>query len=183
MFLLAGSEVSFLLFHIVDSALNLGVNLIEGLVDVVTGRGVVLVQRGCHGTVAFPERVDVTEWDGQHNSVVEHICHIQIEVGIWNHKQVVGLVVIVIAIFHGDVVSGVNLMVERVETTVAGNLKHAPAGEGAVVAVILLYKVEMHMHISRYDIRILHIFEELCATFKILLILPVFQRRKLNLIL
>lgn len=170
-------------FVIVNTVLNLGVNLVKGLVVAVVGSGMVLVERGGHCTVAFPKRVYVAKRDCEHNCVIKHISHVQIVVGIGNDEQVVGLVVVVVTIFHGDVICGVNLMVKGVKATVTRDLEHSLASEGAVVGIILLYKVKMNVYVRRQDIRILHIFEELCVTFEVLLIFPVFQGRKLNFIL
>ncbi len=74
-------------------------------------------------------------------------------------------------------------MVEGVKATVARNLQHPFAMECAVVGIVLLDQVKMHLYIRRYDIRVFHILEKLCATLEILLILAVGQGGKLNLVL
>ena len=55
--------------------------------------------------------------------------------------------------------------------------------ECAVVGIVLLDRVKMHLYIRRYDIRVFHILEKLCATLEILLILAAGRGGKLNLVL
>ena len=106
-----------------------------------------LAQGVGHGAVALPKGMDVTEGYRQKYGVVQYVGHVQVAVAVGNHQKVVGAVVVVVAVFHDNMVFGVHFVVQRVQTAVARHLKHPFAAERAVVDIVALLQIEMHLDI------------------------------------
>lgn len=140
-------------------------------------------QGGGHRSVALPLRVDVAKGDGQQNRVVKHVCHIQIGIAEGDYEKFVGLVVVFLAIFYDDMVIRVDLMRNGVEASVARNLERTLAMEGTVVEISALDKIEMNLYVGIDYVGVLHILEELCLDFEVLLVLAVGKGSELDIVL
>ena len=163
---------------------DFGIHLIEihSHILILITRRTVLIEGGSHGAVAFAQRVHMTQGDGQKNGVVEDVSHVQEAVAVGDDQEIVGSVVIIIAIFHHNMILRIHLMIQGIKATVARNLQHPFDGESAIVELILLYKVEMDVYVCGEDIAVFHIFEKLGIDLEILLMVPVGQGSKLNFI-
>lgn len=104
----------------VDGSVVAVVNRVEQvLFDFVGLHCVVLVEQSAHGLVALAHGVDVLDGDFQRHCVINHVCHIEVVVAPGNFEQSVGLVSIVVAVFHIYPVAGVDGENQVVEATVA----------------------------------------------------------------
>lgn len=119
------------------------------VIDIIVITGTVPVERRSHSTVAFPEWMYMTQWDGKDDRVVKHVSYVDIRVILRYDQEVIGLVIIVLSIFYRDVIDSVDIEVYRIKTSVAWHLDHPLACECAVEGIILLDKIEMHVHVRR----------------------------------
>lgn len=145
--------------------------------------GAVFVQGGSHCAVALALGVNVPQRYRKQQRVVQHIGYVQVAVAVGYHKQVVALVVILVAILHHYMVGGVYLMVKRVETAVARYLHHPLAVERAVIHISLLYQIKVYVHVGEVDLSVLHVLEKLRVYMEILFVMTICQRGELYLIL
>ena len=121
-------------------------------------------------------------WNSEEDGIVEDICNIEIAIAVWDGEKVIGSVIIIVSIFHHNMIFRVYLMVKRIEAAVAWDLEGALDCESAVVKVVFLYQIEMNENIRRDDVAVLHVSEELCSYLEVLLMMPVGQGSKLNFI-
>ncbi len=98
---------------------------------------------------------------GQHHGVVEHVGHVQEIVAVGDFKQGVAVVVVVVAVFHGDFITSVYRHVQVVETTIAQqeHLARNDKGQGIHIAVVV-YR-EAHVYVGVAHIGVFHIGEKL----------------------
>lgn len=164
---------------------ELGFRLFYGFGDVfiVAGAGGMLVEHSHHPSVALAQGMHMACGDGQHYRVLKDIGHVKAQARLGYDKQIVALIIVVIAIFHLDMIIRVHLMIQGIQTAVTRYLKHSLAMECAVIGVIALLNVEMHLHVAGDDLGHLHVLEELCATLKILLEFPIRQACELHFVL
>ena len=82
-----------------------------------------LVKPEClrHRRVALPVGMNAPKRYRQQQCVVDESCQIKACLAVWQHEQVVAAVVIILAISDRDMIVGVDLMVNRLKTPVAGN--------------------------------------------------------------
>lgn len=130
---------------------------------VARGACAVLLEDGAHGAVAFAHRVHMLDGYRQCHGVVEHVCNVDSGISRGDFENFVGVVVVVVAILHGEPVVRVDGKLHLVETTVAHQSDLACDCEiqGIDIAVVLHRK--NHVEVGVADIAALHVDEKLPA--------------------
>lgn len=160
------------------------VDFIHAFVDFRVGSPGRMPAQGCgHRAVALSLGMDMAQGNCQQNCVVKHVGYIQICIAEGDYEEFVGLVVVFLAIFYDDMVISVDLMGNGVEASVAGNLERTLAMEGTVVEISALDQVEMDLYVGIDYVGVLHILEELCFDFEVLLVLAIAEGCELDIVL
>ena len=99
--------------------------------------------------------------DGEFYGVVEHVGDIEGVVALWYLEYLVAVIVVVLAIFHYDVIGGVDGVVEVVEATVAYQHYFAADMEVEVVEVAVILHGKVYREVGVVDVAAFHIGKEL----------------------
>lgn len=113
-----------------------------------------------HRAVAFSERVDVFDRDGERNGVVDDVGDVEVVVAPGYFHQGIAVVVIVVAIFDGDVVGRVHGPFKIIETTVTLESQHPFDMKIQVVDVAVVCHFKGHQKVGIADIAALHVREK-----------------------
>lgn len=141
-----------------------------------------LIEGSYDRAVAFAEGMDAAQRDAEDDRVVEHIRYVEVGVAVWDHEDIVALIVIRLSIFDHDVVLRVDIYIKQIQTSIAGHLDGAFTMKRAVIYVMFLFEIKMNLHIRTVDAGVLHILEKLRVAYEILLKMPVGQLGKLHFI-
>ena len=121
----------------------------------------VFFEQGAHRAVAFSERMNVLNRNHQHDGIVEHVSDIEVVVRVGDDKEVIGIIIVIVAIFDIYGVSGVDRQDEVVKTTVAEQSYRTGKGKLKVVDVVMIIYHKMNVNVGIADIGVLHIGEKL----------------------
>ena len=105
--------------------------------------------------------MNVLDGNGEHDGVVDHICHIQESVAGGNFEHFIVVVVVVLAVLHHYVIGCFYREVEIVEATVANQGHLSGYAEVECVEFAVVYNGKLHIEVGPMDVGILHVGEEL----------------------
>ncbi len=99
----------------------------------------------------------------QHGGIINNVSHIEIVVVLRYHQQRVSLVVVVIAVFHSEIIDGVYIKGQFVKTAVAKERQHTRQMKPEFIAFGTVIHIKSHPDIGIAHVFVFHILEKLFA--------------------
>ena len=120
----------------------------------------VFFEHRAHLPVAFAHRMHVLDGYGQCDGVVNHVCDVEVVVAFGYYEQLVGVVAVVLTVFDGYVICGVDGENEVVETSVANERDGALYGEVERVDVGFISYGKVHGKVGIVNVGAFHVLKE-----------------------